>query len=71
MLVSVILDMILSCLLFRDTSLMLLKGCIIPYRHSLYLVVDNLVVGFLGHSSLHGLAHVCNGVLDLCDQLLS
>lgn len=51
--------------------MMLLKGCIIPYRHSLYLVVDNLVVGFLGHSSLHGLAHVRNGVLDLCDQLLS
>ena len=65
MLVSVILAMSLSCLLLRDTCLMLLKGCIISYRHILYLVVDNLVVGFLGHSSLHGLAHVRNGVLDL------
>jgi hypothetical protein len=65
MLVSVILAMILSCLLFRDTCLMFLKGCIIPYRHILYLVVDNLMVGFLGHCSLHGLAHVGDGVLDL------
>jgi len=55
----------LSCLLLRDTCLMFLKGCIIPYRHILYLVVDNLVVRFLGHNSLHGLAHVRDGVLDL------
>ena len=67
MLVSVILEMSLSWLLFRDTSLMLLKRSIIPCRHCLYLVVDNVMEGFLAHSSLHGLAHVRYGILDLCD----
>jgi hypothetical protein len=71
MLVSVILAMSLSYLLVRDACLVFLKGCIIPYSHCLYLVVGSLVEGSLGHRSLHGLAHVRNGVLYLCDQLLS
>jgi hypothetical protein len=71
MLVSVILGMILSCLLFRDTCLVFLEGCIIPYRHCLCLVVDSIMQRSLGHRSLHGLAHVCDGVLYLGYQLLS
>ena len=51
---------------------MFLKGCIIPYLCCLDLVVVHyLVVGFLGHRSLHGLSHVRYGILYLCDQLLS
>ena len=71
MLVSVILGMSLSCLLVRDACLMFFEWSIIPYSHRLYLVVDSLVEGSLGHRSLHGLAHVRDGVLYLCDQLLS
>lgn len=50
---------------------MFLEGRIVPYSYSLCLVVDSLVEGSLGHRSLHGLAHVRDRVLYLCDQLLS